>query len=61
MIVQGCKHVFGLGLVQILADEPVKFFWDPPSVSICGASEPFHGLVHAIGPEEVLSLVIVPE
>jgi len=55
------KNVLRLRLVEILADEPVKLFGDLPSVSVCGASEPFHGLGHAIRPEEVSSLATAPE
>lgn len=35
-----------------LTDEPVKLFRNLPSVIVCSASEPFHGLFHAIRPEE---------
>ena len=55
------KNTLKLRLVQISANESVELFWDLPPVRICGASEPFHGLVHAIRPEEVSSLAIALE
>jgi len=55
MRIKNIVEVEKMRLVRRLADESVKLFGDLPSVSACGASEPFHGLVHAIRHVPVLS------
>jgi len=56
MRIKNIVEVEKMRLVRRLADESVKLFGDLPSVSACGASEPFHGLVHAIRPGEVVNI-----
>ena len=46
--------------IETLENKSVKLFGDPPSVSACGAFEPFHSFPHAIRPREMLTLAIAP-